>query len=74
MSNVANNVYGTATVLTFRITLHDPHAALGGSPTDYTDGNLLIAVEELKAVGNLVPTGTFSITSPIYSLSTITAS
>lgn len=74
MSNVANNVYGTATVFTFRITLHDPKVALGDSPTDYVDGNLLIAVEELKAVGSLLPTGTFSITSPIYSLSTITAS
>jgi hypothetical protein len=35
---------------------------------------MTISVEELKAAGTLFPSGSFSIVSPTYSLSVITAS
>jgi len=79
-TNVANNSTGTATVLELRISLLDsyvdPDVAFGVSfpPADIVNGTLTIAVSELKASGQLQPSGTFSITSPSYSLSSITAS
>jgi hypothetical protein len=78
--NVANNSTGTATVLELRISLLDsyvdPDVAFGASfpPADVVNGTLSIAVSELKASGQLQPSGTFSITSPTYSLSSISAS
>jgi len=81
-TNVANNSTGTATQLELRVTLLDsyvdPDTANPGPPTfapdDVVNGTLTIAVSELKASGQLQPSGTFSITSPSYSLSSITAS
>jgi hypothetical protein len=79
-TNVSNNSTGTATVLELRISLLDsyvdPDVAFGVSfpPADVVNGTLTIAVSELKASGQLQPSGTFSITSPSYSLSSITAS
>jgi hypothetical protein len=79
-TNVSNNSTGTATQLELRVTLLDtyvdPDVASGASfaPTDVVNGTLTIAVSELKASGQLQPSGTFSITSPSYSLSAITAS
>jgi hypothetical protein len=79
-TNVSNNSTGTATVLELRISLLDsyvdPDVAFGVSfpPADVVNGTLSIAVSELKASGQLQPSGTFSITSPSYSLSSITAS
>jgi hypothetical protein len=81
--NVANNSTGTATVLTLRVTLADGYLDPGNStraPYDVPDtidrvnGTLTISVEELKAAGTLFPSGTFSITGPAYSLSSVTAS
>jgi hypothetical protein len=80
--NVANNSAGTATQLELRATLLDsyvdPDTFNPGpptfAPTDVVNGTLTIAVSELKASGQLQPSGTFSITSPTYSLSSITAS
>lgn len=74
--NVANNILGTATVLTLKITLTDNYVDLYPSPPpgDATDGVITIAVEELKAAGTMFPSGTFSIIGPSYSLSPITAS
>ena len=78
--NVANNSSGTATQLELRVTLLDsyidPDVAFGASfpPADVVNGTLTIAVSELKASGQLQPSGTFSITSPSYSLSSISAS
>jgi hypothetical protein len=78
--NVANNSTGTATQLELRVTLLDsyvdPDVASGASnpPGDVINGTLTISVSELKASGQLQPSGTFSITSPTYSLSSITAS
>jgi hypothetical protein len=79
-TNVANNSSGTATQLELRVTLLDsyvdPDVVHGASfpPGDVVNGVLTIAVSELKASGQLQPSGTFSITSPSYSLSSISAS
>jgi hypothetical protein len=75
-SNVSNNSTGTATILTLRVTLTDAYVPQGAAPapSDQVDGTMTISVEELKAAGTLFPSGTFSITSPTYSLSVITAS
>jgi len=80
--NVANNSTGTATQLELRVTLLDsyvdPDTANPGPPTfapnDVVNGTLTISVSELKASGQLQPSGTFTITSPTYSLSSISAS
>jgi hypothetical protein len=75
-SNVSNNSTGTATILTLRVTLTDAYVPQGAAPapSDQVDGTMTISVEELKAAGTLIPSGSFSITSPTYSLSVITAS
>ncbi len=74
-TNVADNSTGTATVLTLKVSLLDSYTDPGDpAPGDLVDGTLSIAVEELKASGSMVPSGTFSITSPTYSVSSITAS
>jgi len=78
--NVVNNSSGTATTVYLRITLSDlyvdpavaPHTPSTVLPIDQVDGTLTISVSELKASGTMVPSGTFAITSPSYSLSSIT--
>jgi hypothetical protein len=79
--NVANNSTGTATEVYLRVTLSDTYVdpdtlsfANNQPPGDSVDGTLTISVDELKASGNLIPSGTFTITSPTYSLSAISAS
>jgi hypothetical protein len=80
--DVADNSAGTATQVQIRITLLDsyvdPDTFNPGPPTfappDQVDGTLTFSIQELKAAGNLQPSGTFSITGPTYSLSSITAS
>lgn len=78
LCNVADNSLGTATSVTFKITWQDdyvdPDGVITFAPTDLVDGTLTIAISELKATGTLVPSGSFTITSPSYSLSSITAS
>ncbi len=79
-TDVANNASGTATILYLKATLNDAYVdpdTLTGNvepPGDSVNGTLTIAVEELKASGSLQPTGSFTITSPTYSLSSISAS
>jgi hypothetical protein len=74
-TDVANNSTGTATTLFLRVTLTDVYTDPGPpAPGDLIDGTMTISVEELKASGTLFPSGTFSIISPTYSLSTISAS
>lgn len=75
-TNVSNNSTGTATILTLRVTLTDAYVPTGAAPapSDQVDGTLTMAIEELKAVGTLIPSGTFTIASPSYSLSVISAS
>ena len=79
------NVNGTASVVTFRITWGDsyidpdtltpgyPAPATIHPPGDLVNGTLSLTVEEFKAAGSLIPSGSFSITSPSYSISAITA-
>lgn len=74
-SNVADNSGGTATVVTFQVTYIDAYTDPGfPDPGDVVDGLLTLTVDEVKAVGPLLPTGTFSISSPSYSISSITGS
>lgn len=75
---VSNNSLGTAQVLEIKITLTDNYTDPGPGPSfppdDIVNGTLTVSVEELKAVGSLQPSGTFSITSPGYQLSSFTTS
>lgn len=73
--NVTNNANGTATSVDLKVTLNDSYVDTDPSPPgDLVNGTLSIVFEELKATGNLIPSGTFTITSPSYSVSSITAS
>ena len=72
-----NNATGTANTVTFRISWNDGYVdgyAAPVPPDDVVDGTLTINVEEFKAAGTMTPSGTFSITSPGYSISSISAS
>jgi hypothetical protein len=75
-SDVSSNVNGTATVLTFKISLVDIYVDSSPStpPYDQVDGTLAIRVSELKASGVMQPTGSFAIISPSYSLAPIVVS
>jgi len=79
-TDVANNSTGTATQLFLRVTLLDsyvdPDVATGNvqPPGDSVNGTLTLAISELKATGTLLPSGSFTITSPTYSLSAISGS
>lgn len=79
-TDVANNSTGTATQLFLRVTLSDsyvdPDVATGNvePPGDLVNGTLTIAASELKASGLLQPSGTFTVTSPSYSLGVISGS
>lgn len=71
----ATNVNGTSSSITFRITWRDNYTDPGApAPGDTVDGTLSLVVDELKAAGAMLPSGTFSITSPSYSASAISAS
>lgn len=74
--NVSDNSTGTATEVTLKVLLEDSYVDSGPAvaPGDSVDGTLTIDVTEIKASGNLQPSGTFSITSPTFTLSNITAS
>lgn len=72
--NVADNSLGTATEVTFKVSLNDAYVDLGApAPGDLVDGTLTIVAEEIKATGVLVPTGLpFTITgASAYSMSSI---
>lgn len=83
--NVTNNVSGTATVVYIKVIWNDayvdpdtlnpsyPNPVTIHPPGDSVDGTLSVVVEELKATGSLYPSGTFSIVSPTFSISAITA-
>ena len=77
--NVADNSGGTTNQLTFRITwldsYTDPSPGNPPSPDDSVDGTLTLTIEEVKASGALLPSGSFTITSPTsYSISAIAGS
>lgn len=74
--NVPSNSGGTATVVYIRVSLNDAYVDNypASPPPDLVDGTLSIVFNELKAFGTTVPSGTFTVTSPVYSVSSITAS
>ena len=73
--DVANNSGGGASTVYFRITWSDAYVDYQPSPpNDQVDGILSLSVEEQKASGSMQPTGSFSILSPTYTVSPITAS
>jgi hypothetical protein len=84
-SNVTNNVGGTATVVYIKVIWNDayidpdtlnpdyPGGVSVHPPGDTVDGTLAVIVEELKAAGSLYPVGTFTIISPSFAISAITA-
>lgn len=76
LCNVADNSTGTATSVTFRITWSDSYvdAFPAIPPGDLVDGTLSLSIEEIKASGSLTPSGSFSIVSPSYTISNISAS
>ena len=76
--DVADNSSGTATVVYLRVVMTDGYIDPGDTPLDVprtnegVDGVFTITVTEKKATGALIPSGTFSITSPTYSAGSIT--
>jgi hypothetical protein len=79
--NVANNSTGTASVVDIRVTLDDSYVDPGNAepiygPADGVDGTVTFNLSEIKASGYLQPSpdaGAFAIDSPVYSVSTISA-
>ncbi len=73
-ADVPNNSTGTARILNFEITWRDDYVDPGPPlPDDEVDGTLTINIDELKASGSLVPAGAFTIQSPTYGITPITA-
>jgi len=73
--NISNNSASGATIIYFKISWLDDYVDLKPSlPNDQVDGVLTLTVEEQKASGTLQPSGSFTISSPTYNVSSITAS
>lgn len=76
--NVSNNSAGTANIVYFRITwvdgYVDPSPGSPPPPGDSVDGTLSLTINEVRAAGTLVPSGTFTITGPSYSITAISGS
>jgi hypothetical protein len=72
--DVASNTNATARIFTFKITWRDAYVDQfpNTPPPDRINGTLSIEIGETKPSGVMIPTGTFTVTSPSYSLSTIT--
>lgn len=76
-SNVADNTDGGATIIDFEVNWLDTYPEGAGYTPDLgdrVDGTLTLSVAELKASGEKVPIGVFTVTSPTYSQPIITAS
>lgn len=74
--NVANNIGGTATQIYFTVTYTDAYIDLNPStpPGDSVDGTLTLTVEQIKAAGSLLPSGTFSVPAPTYAITAYSGS
>lgn len=73
--NISDNSNGGASIVYIQVTLTDAYVDNQPSPPDdLVDGTLDMTFIEVKADGPLVPTGNFTINSPSYSISSITAS
>jgi len=67
--NVSNNSAGTANIVYFRVTFTDTYVDPGAPPPgDTVDGTLSLTVNEVRAAGSLLPSGTFNIIGPSYSI------
>ena len=71
---IATNNNGTAAILEIKSIWDDGHVPLGGATVDGVDGTLSISVTTIEASGNLRPTGSFTVTSPNVSFTSITGS
>jgi hypothetical protein len=73
--DVANNSSGTATTVFIRVRFVDNYTDPGPDGPPFTgddvDGTLTVTVTEKRATGPLVPSGTFTITRPTYSITAI---
>jgi hypothetical protein len=70
--DVADNSAGTATTVFIRVRFVDNYTDPGApGPDDIIDGTLTVTVTEKRATGSLVPSGTFTITRPTYSITAI---
>jgi hypothetical protein len=75
LCDVANNSLGTARILTFRIVWTDTYVDTQPQPPDdLVDGTLALTIDQIRAVGNLQPSGSFTIVSPTYTASAISGS
>lgn len=79
---VADNSTGTASVVELRVYFEDSYVDKdvligyppGFHPPDgYVNGTITISVDELRAAGELAPSGSFTITPPSYSISAFTS-
>jgi hypothetical protein len=69
--DVADNSAGTATTVFIRIRFVDNYTNSIYPSSDVIDGTLTVTVTEKRATGPLVPSGTFTITRPTYSITAI---
>lgn len=75
LCDVASNSLGTARILTFRIVWTDIYVDTQPQPPgDIVDGTLSLSIDQIRAVGSLQPSGTFSISTPVYSADIISGS
>jgi hypothetical protein len=76
LCNVANNSTGTASQVTFRVQWIDGYTDPGPpAPGDLVSGTLSLDVEKITAIGDLLPSGSFTIAGPTsITASTITGS
>jgi hypothetical protein len=65
LCNVANNSAGTANIITFRVSwldgYFDPGPEPSPAPGDLVDGTLTLSVDAVRASGNLIPSGSFTV-------------
>ena len=71
--NVANNASGTANIITFLVELLDSGTG-GAIYGDHVDGTITIAVNTLEATGATVPSGVFTVESPVVAFGNFVAS
>jgi hypothetical protein len=73
--DVADNRNGTATTVYLRVRFVDNYTdpGPGGPPftVDAVDGTFTVTVNEKRATGTLLPSGTFTITRPTYSITAL---
>lgn len=70
--DAADNRNGTATTVYLRVRFVDNYTDPGApAPGDAIDGTFTVTVSEKRATGTLLPSGTFTITRPTYSITAL---